>query len=218
MNQITRLTTNDLNRATIITDSWIISENLKRKHDSITKAIKRYEKDIAEFGEVRLTVEQVEKTRSRSIYELNEGQATFLMTLMNNSEKVIEFKKKLVKSFLFMKQELTTRGNTRHIGVSIRKDMTKAICENIPEGNFKNFAISNYTGLVYKKVLGTTLKKWKQTNNIPKGEKNRNFLTTEQLEQVQYYESKIADIIEVSSELVNEKELYQKIKAFIQKE
>jgi phage regulator Rha-like protein len=219
MNQLVRLTTNDLNKAETITDSWIIAENLQRKHDSITKAIKKYESHIAEFGEVRLTIEQVEGTRSRSIYELNEGQATFIMTLMDNSEKVIQFKKQLVKAFLFMKHELTVRGETRLIGKTVRKDMTKAIVENVPDnGNFKKFAISNYTKLVYKKVLGMNISKWKEINGLHKEAKIRDYLTKEELEKVQALESSIASIIEFSSSTENEKELYGKIKQYVDKQ
>ena len=59
------------------------------------------------------------------------------------------------------------------------------------------------------------LKKWKELNNIPKGENNRNYFTKEQLEHIQKLETKIADIIEFNSSFIDEKELYGQVKQFI---
>ncbi|MGB3468560.1 MAG: Rha family transcriptional regulator, partial [Cyclobacteriaceae bacterium] len=155
--------------------------------------------------------------RTYRMFEMNRAFFTLLVMGFNGS-KALVFKTDYIKQFDFMEHELIARGETRHIGISVRKDLTKAIIDYVPDnGNFKKFAISNYTGLVYKKVLKMTLKKYKELHNIPKGQKNRDFLNKEQLEQVQYYESKIADIIEVSSDLIDEKELYQNIKKFVNK-
>ena len=45
----------------------MVQKFLDKNQDEVEDKAKQ---DIAEYGEVRLTVEQVEKTRSRSIYEL----------------------------------------------------------------------------------------------------------------------------------------------------
>lgn len=140
-----------------------------------------------------------------------------LLVMGFNGQKALKLKTDYIKQFDFMEHELIARGETRLIGKTVRNDLTKAIIDYVPDtGNFKKFAISNYTGLVYKKVLGMGLKKYKELNNIPKGVKNRDYLSKEQLEQVQIYESKIADIIEFN-ESEDSKILYAKIKAFINK-
>lgn len=223
MYDLVRLTTNDLSRADVITDSLLISDKFNKRHDLVLRAIDNLKNDLHKNEEIDKSVYLLEEStylnngRTYRMYEMNRAFFTLLVMGFNGS-KALAFKTEYIKQFDFMEHELIARGETRHIGIGVRKDMTKAILDYVPsEGNFKKFAISNYTGLVYKKVLGTTLKKWKEQNNIPKGEKNRNFLTKEQLEKVQYYESKIADIIQVTSDLIDPKELYQKIKDFINK-
>lgn len=214
--ELTRLTTQDLSKADIVTDSYIIAKQLGRKHDVIKKSIQRYKPFIEEFGRVRLVDSPFQTAggiQTLSIYELNEGQATLLMTLFDNSPKVLNFKVRLVKAFLMMKHELTARVETRFIGKRVRNDLTKMISENIPEGTFKTFAYGNYTKLIYKKVIGKTVKKYKEELELPEKAKIRDYLTFEQLEKVQEIESKIANIIEFSD--LPEKELYKKVKTFV---
>ncbi|GAP01797.1 hypothetical protein FFRU_130010, partial [Fructobacillus fructosus] len=77
---------------------------------SINKAIKRNERMLKEFGVLRHGVRKPlagsSGGRPTKIYKLNEQQATFLITLLDNTPQVKEFKKALVKAFYSMKQEL----------------------------------------------------------------------------------------------------------------
>ena len=226
MNQLTRLTTNDLSRAVVITDSLIIADEFSKQHSKVLRSIRDLIFQIEEMSQAEngfpnnYHVKQVEYEDRGKLYPCFEMNFDFYMLLVMGftGKKALKVKTQFINSFNFMSHELIARGETRKVGISIRKDLTKAIIDYVPDtGNFKKFAISNYTGLVYKKVLGMRLKKYKELHNIPKGQKNRDFLNKEQLEQVQYYESKIADIIEVSSDLIDEKELFQNIKKFVNK-
>ncbi len=216
-NQLTRLTTQDLNKAEIVTDSLIVSERTNRQHKNILETIKKYEQDLRDFGGVAFQTQTFQTNggdQEREVVLLNEGQTTFLITLLRNNKQVVQFKKDIVKAFIFMKHELTARVETRSIGKAIRSDLTRSISENVPESNFKNFAHSNYTRLVYKKVLGMQVNKWKDQQDLPKKSKVRDHLNKDQLEQVQVLESKIANIIEFNTDL-GPKDLYKKISDFI---
>lgn len=225
MNQLVKLTTNDLSRAEVITDSLLVAEKFNKRHDIVLRDIRTLKDQLKEsLTEQENSLYKIvesdyinERGREYTKYDMN--KRFFMMLVMGyNTKEAFKMKNLFISQFEFMEHELIARGETRHIGITIRKDLTKAIIDYVPDqGNFKKFAISNYTGLVYKKVLKMTLKKYKELNNIPKGENNRNFLTKEQLEKVQYYESKIADIIEVTSDSIDPKELYQKIKDFVNK-
>ena len=83
------------------------------------------------------------------------------------------------------------------------------------EGNFKNFAYSNYTKMVYRKVLGTTVKKYKELNNIAPNKNISDYFDNEQLEQVQDLESKIAAYIEMRSTGTDNKEVYAEVKKYV---
>lgn len=96
-----------------------IALGLGLTHKSVIQLVKTYLPDIQEFGRVlfessnsafEMPNSERESTRGRHTRYavLNEQQATFLMTLMRNSPRVIDFKKALVKSFFEARALLQT--------------------------------------------------------------------------------------------------------------
>lgn len=210
---LVRLTTEDVGKGIPITDTKIVSTKLELKHHSVTRLIRNYKDDFKEFGEVGFEIQGKEK-----VYLLNEQQFTLLVTYFKNTDIVREYKKKFVKAFFLMKNELQARQETRHIGVSIRKSLTDTIKSKTDEGtNFKKFAYSNYSKLVYKKVLGKTVKKLKEDRGLKQKDNLRDYLSIEELEKVQDLESKIAFYIEMRKDLSNnDKGIYQEVKKYIE--
>jgi phage regulator Rha-like protein len=83
-------------------DMW---EGLNVQHEALLKLVRKYE---AEFQSIRTFGFQSQKSGGRptSFCMLDEEQATFLITLMRNSETVVPFKLKLTREFYRMKKEL----------------------------------------------------------------------------------------------------------------
>ena len=73
------------------------------------------ESDLKEFGLLPFKTAEVEFGRPETFYEFNEEQATLLFTYLRNTEQVRNFKKKLVKAFYSMRNELGKRKETRDI-------------------------------------------------------------------------------------------------------
>ena len=194
--------------------SKIISEKLSLSHHSVTRLIRKYEDDFNQFGQVGFEIQGKEK-----IYFLNEPQFTLLVTYFKNTDLVREYKIKFVKAFMFMKNELMNRTETRNIVKAKRKELTDTIKNCVTdEGNFKKFAYSTYSKLVYKKVLGKDVKKAKEERGLKEKDNIRNFLTIEELEKVQELESKIATYIEFTDNSnKTDKEIYQDVKNYIEK-
>ena len=143
--ELVRLNTQDVSKAIPITDSKIISEKLSLSHHSVTRLIRKYEDDFNQFGQVGFEIQGKEK-----IYFLNEPQFTLLVTYFKNTDLVREYKIKFVKAFMFMKNELLNRTETRNIVKAKRKELTDTIKNCVTdEGNFKKFAYSTYSKLVY---------------------------------------------------------------------
>ena len=212
--ELVRLNTQDVSKAIPITDSKIISEKLSLSHHSVTRLIRKYEDDFNQFGQVGFEIQVKEK-----IYFLNEPQFTLLVTYFKNTDLVREYKIKFVKAFMFMKNELMNRTETRNIVKAKRKELTDTIKNCVTdEGNFKKFAYSTYSKLVYKKVLGKDVKKAKEERGLKEKDNIRNFLTIEELEKVQELESKIATYIEFTDNSnKTDKEIYQDVKNYIEK-
>lgn len=220
MNELVRLTTQDVGKAIPVTDSLIVAKKYQVKHKSVTDLIKRYESDFLEFGKLeRFEIAQENSQRNSSAYLLTEEQFYLIVTYMKNTKIGRYYKKEFIKQFSRMKSELTARSQTRHIAISVRKNLTDTIKKCVTdEGNFKNWAYSTYSKLVYKKVLGKDVKKAKLERNVKEKENIRDYLTIEELEKAQDLESKIATFIEFTdTNNMTDKEVYAMVKTHIEK-
>lgn len=144
------------------TTNEVIAEYTGIKYKSVYEAIRNNITDIEDFGV--LPFEMVKPTqgnggRPKKIYHLNEQQATFLITLLDNTPKVKEFKKLLVKSFYQIKSELDERKIHRQVNKVVNIGFGDVIKARYPESKH---AYSNYHRLAYKYALGVTPKQIKE--------------------------------------------------------
>lgn len=89
----------------LVTNQDKISTISKINVNSIQKLIRTYKQDLECFGKLEFSLQKIAKT-NKKIYELNEQQATLLLTYMKNSESVRNAKKVLVFAFYQMKEKL----------------------------------------------------------------------------------------------------------------
>jgi phage regulator Rha-like protein len=94
-----------------LTTSIIISGGVNNLHKNVILLIERHKKRIERFGVLPIQTDKPEKGskggRPKKYYLLNEEQATFLISLMDNSEDVLNFKENLVREFFrYRKQSL----------------------------------------------------------------------------------------------------------------
>ena len=88
----------------LVVDSRLIAPSLGVTHKSFLETVKKYKKQTEQaFGQLRFETETVTNSvgavnRSKFVY-LSENQATFLMTLSRNTERVVQCKLELVKAF-----------------------------------------------------------------------------------------------------------------------
>lgn len=91
----------------IFTDSIIIADGTNNEHESIVRLIDNYTPKLEELGKIEfIDLKSGKRGRPTRIYELNEPQATFLMTLLRNSDQVVQFKLRLTKEFFRLRQSL----------------------------------------------------------------------------------------------------------------
>lgn len=121
------------------------------EHKAIIQLVKKYETQLKEIRPV--TFEMRVGTRGGtpiSFCYLDEEQATFLVTLMKNSEPVVKFKYRLSREFHRMKKEITriqavARNNSlniewkeaREAGKSVRREETDVLKQLV------NYAIAD---------------------------------------------------------------------------
>ncbi|MEX0380880.1 Rha family transcriptional regulator [Leuconostoc sp. MS02] len=124
--------------------------------------INRYKKDLSDLGVLSFEMTKPSQGsnggRPKKIYHLNEQQATFLITLLDNTLKVKEFKKLLVKSFYQIKSELDERKIHRQVNKVMNIGFGDVIKAHYPDSKH---AYSNFHRLAYKYALGVTPKQIK---------------------------------------------------------
>lgn len=152
----------------VFTDSMIIANGTNNKHHAVQQLIRKYRKKFERWGKLEFThLKCVNSKRGRppKVYYLNEQQAYFLMTLLGNSEIVLDFKAELVDQFFKMRKLLEEKQTeewqkARIQGKGVRREFTDAIKEFVElaesQGHYgtAKFAYSNFSKLI-KKPFGT---------------------------------------------------------------
>lgn len=101
MNQLVKIVKNN-----IFTDSLVIAQGTGNQHHAVRELIKKHKTDIEDFGTLLISNEKSTGGRPLELFQLNEEQATFIITLLKNSKQVVAFKKELVRQFYIMRQFL----------------------------------------------------------------------------------------------------------------
>jgi len=150
----------------VLTTSLILSEKIGLEHRAVLQLIRKY-KDRKIFQTSAFEVQKLaSKGRSTEYYFLTEEQALFLLTLMNNSEKILDFKEALISAFVHYRkialQALSQKSNAEWLAKRqetkvIRKECTDTIQKFIAyakeqgsksaEKYYMNFSRMELTGL-----------------------------------------------------------------------
>ena len=152
-----------LNEEPYTTDK-IIAENSGNDLDSVRRLARSHKQDFEEFGFFGFEIRKLSgRGRPEKIYHFNEQQATLLITYLDNTPQVNQFKKSLVREFYRMKKELTTRQINRAIEKPQRKTLMDAV-KSWPNSN--QWSYRNMTQLLLKRATGLTANQIKQQRHV----------------------------------------------------
>ena len=135
------------------TTNEIIAECAEIERISVRKLIENHKEDLEVFGILSFEMTKINdgRGRPRKIYHLNEQQATLLITYLDNTKPVREFKKNLVSAFFEMRDELTKirieRASERPTRLALNEVINR--WENAPK-----MAYSTVYNLLLKGVTG----------------------------------------------------------------
>ena len=153
MQELVKLKGND-----VFTDSLIISSGTGVAHRKLKEAIRKHQKVIERFGKLSAPY-QAESTggRPEEYYSLNEEQATFLITLLKNTEPVVEFKARLVSEFYKMRRFILERQTqtwieTRQSGKLTRKAETDTIKKLVEYAKSQGSTHADMLYITYSKL------------------------------------------------------------------
>lgn len=159
MNQLVKIKDND-----VFTDSLVIAEGAGLEHHTITRKIRDYTKDFRELGPVDVVSIGINGTSDyKKLYMINEPQASYLITLLENNETVRRFKLNLVKEFYRMRRFILEKQSaewqqSRLSGKQTRKDETDIILTKlIPLAELQGSKNAGKLYMVYSKLVNNTL-------------------------------------------------------------
>ena len=84
MNQLVRLTTNDITKATAITDSLLVADKFNKRHDLVLRAIDNLKNDLHKNEEIDSSMFKLMESsylnngRTYRMYEMNKSFFTLL--------------------------------------------------------------------------------------------------------------------------------------------
>ena len=140
--------------------------------------------------------------RPTRIYLLNERQSTLLLTYLDNTEPVKQFKKELVRAF-FKMQDFIQSLQTAKLEFP---EFTNAIMNAHEEP--KHYHFSNEINMINKIVLGLNAKQFKAENNIDKSVSSiRPYLTQEQIKAIETLQRFDIGLVTIESDYNKRKEI-----------
>ena len=180
------------------TTNEIIAECAEIDRISVRKQIENHKEDLEAFGILSFEMTKINdgRGRPRKIYHLNEQQATLLITYLDNTKPVREFKVALVKAFFEMRDEVSKFREQRALEKPTHKTLNEAISkwDNAPKPPHGYSIVSN---LLLKLSTG----KNKQQLTADRGGKTGlDCLTSVELAKYQAYEKAVIPLIELNME------------------
>lgn len=168
------------------TTSEIIANNTNNNRKSIQQMIRRHKLRLEKFGKVEFEMRPLPSGQKAKVYKLNEQQATLLITFLDNSEIVANFKTLLVKQFYEMRDEL----NKRNLNRAIEKPIKKTLNDCIKDWKYTNkHAYSNINRLLIKVATGMSIQELKKSRGDAKIALD--LLTSQEQEKYKTLENKV---------------------------
>ncbi|MGK4165243.1 Rha family transcriptional regulator [Ligilactobacillus salivarius] len=185
------------------TTSEIIANNTNNSRVSVRRLIEKHIDRLKQFGKVEFEMQPLPSGQKAKVYKLNEQQATLLITFLDNSDIVANFKTLLVKQFYEMRDELTKRNVNR----AIEKPVKKTLMESVKNWKYTSkHAYSNINRLLIKGATGLSIKALKKERGDAKAALD--LLTSQEQEKYKQLEQKVIAYIEADFD-------YQLIKALL---
>jgi len=195
----------------IFTNSLVIANETEYDHSVIQRKIRDFMNEFEQLGKVSFENRPLPSGQKQKIYYLNEPQASFLLTMLDNRDKIRLFKLALVKEFFRMRQFILERQTaewrqSRLTGKKVRRDETDVIMTKlIPLAESQGSRNAGKLYMTYSKLVNIIL-------GIESGK--RNDLPLSYIDAIKFLERAIENIISIEAgKGTHYKEIYQICKA-----
>nr|DAR26329.1 MAG TPA: regulatory protein [Caudoviricetes sp.] len=186
----------------LLTTSKIVAEVFEKRHDHVLRDIEELKLNLPNFGEMYIEDIYLDsKGRKQKMHLINRDGFS-LLVMGYTGEKALKFKLDFIKAFNAMEQELKRIYDERQQwlierekGKLVRHILTDTIKMKVAESPHKKFMYPNYTRLIYKQLFGKSFKELQEQYGIKGKESLRDYLTSEELKELEDMEMLISSLI-----------------------
>lgn len=203
----------------LMVSSREVAEDFEKRHDHVLEAIEELQKGLPENSGDHLFIatSYIHPQNKQEYKEYLLTRDGFSLLVMGfTGQKALEWKLKYIAAFNEMEKELRRLYEERKKweierakGVLIRHVLTDTIKLKIADSTSKRFAYPNYTKLIYKTIFGKTMDELRKQYNIKTKETIRDYVTAEELKEIESVEMLVSSLINVGMG-------YDEIKRFIE--
>lgn len=190
------------NEEVLTTTSKQVAETFEKNHRDVLRAIDALKEDVRNFTQM-FTETEIPDTyqRPQRAYQMTRDGFS-LLAMGFTGKEALAWKLKYIEAFNEMEAELKRLALERQQweierakGVVIRHILTDTIKMKVQDSPHKRFAYPNYTKLVYKVLFGKTLAEMQEFLGVKSKETVRDYLTAEQLKELEHLEMLISSLI-----------------------
>lgn len=204
------------NKEEILTaNSRDVAQHFEKQHKDVLESIRNLTAENSATKSMFIETSFESRGKFYPQYELTRDGFSLLVMGFTGS-KALEWKLKYIEAFNEMERELKRlfeeRKRTeieRAKGIIIRHVLTDTIKMKITDSPNKKFAYPNYTKLIYRTIFGKSLKELQVDFGVKPKETIRDYMTAEQLKEVESIEMLVSSLINLGMS-------YDEIKSFIQ--
>ncbi len=210
------VTNENMDLVEIVNDKIVVSSK------QVAEKFEKQHKDVLRLTSVKLrssnsdrlsqhfskTTYTDEKGEQRPMYLMDRDGFSFLV-MGFTGEKADKWKLDFIDAFNAMEAKLKLieqqelgRLIERIKGKEVRRTLTDAIKENVPESPSKKWMYKNFTDLVYKSTFGMTAKQMRVARGLDKKANIRDFLSEKELKKVKAAESIIKGYLDMGDTYV----------------
>ena len=202
----------------LVVSSRDIAESFEKQHKDVLESISNLTSQMSTAENSALFIPSSYKASNGKVnpeYLLTRDGFSLLVMGFTGS-KALDWKLKYIKAFNEMEKEIKRLYDERkkweierEKGVLVRHILTDTIKMKVAESPHKRFMYPNYTKLIYKAIFGKSFKEIQKEFGIKPKESLRDYLTSEQLKEVEQMEMLVSSLIGVGMG-------YEEIKRFIE--
>lgn len=192
------------NQEMITTSSRQVAEKFEKEHKNVVRNIEKLSREIGSnlsLSYFILSDYKDSMNRNQTEYLLTRDGFS-LLAMGFTGEKALKWKLEYIRAFNEMEAELKRLYNERkqweierEKGKLIRHVLTDTIKMKITDSPHKRFMYPNYTKLIYKTLFGKPFKELQEEFGVKPKESLRDYLTAEQLKDVENMEMLVSSLI-----------------------